>query len=113
MVLSLRASRRGEAWFPPSAERRMHRRMVLLLLVLSACSSHTPAGPIGAPMDLRPYLPDSLRSAAPSAGDSTFRQVIRVGPDSAQVEVTWAAFHAGAGRYLSSFSGRLLSPAPY
>ena len=91
----------------------MRRGALVTILAVTACSGSTNAGPIGAALDLRQYLPDSLRASASGTVDSTFRQVIRVGPDSAQVEVTWSAFQNGPGRYLASLSARLLAAAPY
>jgi hypothetical protein len=85
----------------------------VLAAAVAACSGRTEAGPIGQPLELRQYLPDSLRSTVASAADSTFRQEIPVGPDSARVEIVWNAFQHGAGRYLTSVSARLIAPAQY
>ncbi len=87
--------------------------MIVLPFVVSACAGTTPAGPIGQPMELRQYLPDSLRASTASGGDSTFHRQIRVGPDSALVELTWTAFQHGTGRYLGTIAGRLLANARY
>lgn len=87
--------------------------MMVLAVVVSACAGTTPAGPIGQPMELRLYLPDSLRVNTAAAADSTFHRQIRVGPDSALVELTWTAFQHGTGRYLGTIAGRLLASAPY
>ena len=82
-------------------------------VVVTACSGRREAGPIGRPLDMRQYLPDSLRSVVASGTDSTFRQEIPVGPDSARVEMTWTAFQHGSGRYLSTISARLVAPVQY
>ncbi len=87
--------------------------IVASVVVVGACSGRTEAGPLGRPLELRQYLPDSLRSAVGSGTDSTFQQEIPVGPDSARVDLVWKAFQHGSGRYLSSVSGRLAAPAPY
>ena len=87
--------------------------VLALAIVVTACSGRTEAGPIGRPLDMRQYLPDSLRSAVASGTDSTFRQEIRVGPDSARVEMSWTAFQHGSGRYLATVSARLVTPVQY
>jgi len=84
---------------------------MILGLAISACSGTTGPGPIGSPVDLRRYLPDSLRSE--TAPDSAYRQRISVGPDSAPVELSWTTFQHESGRYLTSVTGRLLAAAPY
>ena len=92
----------------------MRRRMLALAVALAACSGRTEAGAIGQTLELRQYLPDSLRSTSPtSAGDSTFRQQIPVGPDSARVEMVWTTFQHDSSRLLSSVSARLISPVGY
>jgi len=82
-----------------------------LALALSGCSGRTDAGPLGGPVDVRRYLPDSLQTI--TAADSTFRRRIGVGPDSAQVEMTWTTFRHDSGHYLNSVSARLLEPVSY
>jgi len=72
-----------------------------------------PAGPIGPPVDLRKFLPDSLRASTAPGSDTTFHQQMRVGPDSAPVELTWTAYQHGSGHYLATISGRLLADAQY
>ena len=86
---------------------------LVLATVLAACTGQTKAGPIGQPLELRQYLPDSLRSPTATIADSIFRQEIRVGPDTARVELTWTAFQHGPGRYLSEVSARLVAPVSY
>jgi hypothetical protein len=76
-------------------------------VVFAACSGELQPGPIGQPLEMRQYLPDSLRSEAAAKPDSTFRQTIPVGPDSARVEIEWATFRHATGRYVSSVSARL------
>jgi hypothetical protein len=83
-----------------------------LIAMLAGCS-RMDSGPIGPPLNLRQYLPDSLRSATVPAGDSTFRQQILLGPGNARVEVTWTAFRHGDGRYLSTVSASLIARASY
>lgn len=88
--------------------------MLLVAAALVGCSGRTEAGPIGQALELRQYLPDSLRSTSPtSAGDSTFRQQIPVGPDSARVEMVWTSFQHDSSRLLSSVSARLIAPVQY
>jgi len=91
----------------------MRRWTLALTVAVAACSGRTEAGAIGQTLDLRQYLPDSLRSIAPSASDSTYRQQFAVGPDSARVEIMWKAFARNSGRYLSAVSAKLLAPAQY
>ena len=87
--------------------------LFILALFASACSKPTTnPGPIGQPVNLRQYLPDSLRSG-PTEADSTFRQQVHVGPDSANVEMEWATFRHTSGRYLNKISAKLVSAAPY
>src|SRR6478672_7216831 len=90
----------------------MHpRTAALLCLALLACSGRTEAGPIGQPIDLRRYLPDSLRTS--TGHDSTFRQEVPIGPESAPVEMVWTTFQRDSGRYLAGVTAQLRAPAPY
>jgi hypothetical protein len=91
----------------------MRRRMLVLTVALAACSGRTESGAIGPTLDLRQFLPDSLRSIAPAASDSTYRQQFAVGPDSARVEIVWKSFTRNSGRFLSAVSANLVAPAPY
>ena len=91
----------------------MRRWTLALATVLAACTGQLELGPIGQPLDLRQYLPDSLRTPTATTTDSIFRQEIRVGPDTARVELTWTTFQHGSGRYLSEISARLLAPVRY
>jgi hypothetical protein len=86
---------------------------VVLAVGLVGCSGHATAGDVGEPLDLRQFLPDSLRTATAGAHDSTFRQELRVGPASARVEVRWTSFQHGAGRYLGPITARLTESVPY
>ncbi|HEX8946345.1 MAG TPA: hypothetical protein VF785_24620 [Gemmatimonadaceae bacterium] len=90
----------------------MRRLMIALGAALAACSSQMTPGRVGQTVDLRQYLPDTLRLSVQPA-DSTFRQEIPVGPNSAKVELTWTTFHHGSGRYLATISARLLEPTKY
>ena len=85
---------------------------IVFIAALAACSGQLKPGAIGETVDLRQYLPDTLQAAAFSP-ETTFRQVIVVGPDSARVELAWTTFRHGPGRYLANVSARLLAPAPY
>ncbi|MFL5619062.1 MAG: hypothetical protein ACJ79A_11815 [Gemmatimonadaceae bacterium] len=38
---------------------------------------------------------------------------MRLGPDSAPVEMTWTTFRRGSGRYLGALTAQLLAPARY
>jgi hypothetical protein len=91
----------------------MRKWMVALAAALVGCSGRTEAGAIGQALELRQYLPDSLRATTAPAADSTFKQEIPVGPDSARVEMVWTAYQHGSGRFLSTVSARLVAPAPY
>ena len=86
--------------------------MIAAFAGLAACSGHMKPGPLGQQVDLRQYLPDTLRAAAASP-ESTFRQEVAVGPNRARVELTWTTFRHGSGRYLASVSARLLGPVRY
>ena len=90
----------------------MRKWTFVFAVALAACSGKMPPGPTGRPMELRKYLPDSLKTA-PFPPDSTYRQEIVVGPDSARVELTWTTFRHGTGWYLSSISARLVQPVRY
>jgi len=83
----------------------------VLGLALLACTARTDAGPIGQALDLRQYLPDSLRTNA--GDDSTFRKQMRLGSDSAPVEMTWTTFRHGSGQYLGTVTARLVAAARY
>jgi len=89
------------------------RPMLVLLMATIACSGKTDAGPIGAPIDMRPFLPESLRTVTAGLPDSAFTHVVKLGSDSAQVEATWKSVRHGPGRYLTEVHARLLSAAPY
>jgi hypothetical protein len=91
----------------------MRRSFVLALLALAACSREKPPGEIGGTLDLRAFLPDTLRQIASTQPDTSFTRVVRVGPDSAPVEVTWSAFGHGHGRFLGTSSARLTKPVRY
>jgi hypothetical protein len=82
-----------------------------LAFVLLGCSGKKSAGPIGQPLDLRVYLPDSLKAGG--VADSAFRHQMKVGPDSALVEVTWTPLRHGSSRVLSEVRARLLEPVKY
>jgi hypothetical protein len=90
----------------------MHRLTLTFIAMLAGCNRMDP-GPIGKPLDLRQYLPDSLRSASARGDDSTFRHQIVLGPGNARIEMTWMSFRHGAGRYLSTVSARLGARASY
>jgi hypothetical protein len=85
--------------------------VVAFALALTACSGRTDPGPIGAPVDLRHFLPESLQVI--TSPDSTFRRPIRLGPDSAQLEMIWTTFRHDSGHYLNNVSAQLLAPVPY
>jgi hypothetical protein len=87
------------------------RTAALFGLALLACSGRTEAGPIGQPIDLRRFLPDSLRAA--TGPDSNFRQEVPIGPESAPVEIVWTTFPRDSGRYLATVAAQLRAPAPY
>jgi hypothetical protein len=80
-------------------------------LAITACTGSASPGPIGTPVDVRRFLPDSLRSE--TAPGSVYHQRITVGPDSVPVELSWTTFQHGPGRYLATVSGRLPAAAPY
>ena len=86
--------------------------MMALAAGLVGCSGELQPSPIGRELDLRQYLPDTLRSRA-TAVDSTFRQEMPVGPDSARVEMVWTTFQRDSGRFLSGVSARLVTPVRY
>jgi hypothetical protein len=90
----------------------MRKWILPFAIVLGACSGQLPPGPAGKPMELRQYLPDSLRTG-PVTPDSTFKHEIVVGPDSARVELTWTTFKHGTGLFLSNVSARLVQPVRY
>jgi hypothetical protein len=87
--------------------------MAILGVALAACSGRMEPGPIGQPLDLRQYLPDSLKASSPGSVDSTYRQPVSLGPDSARVELSWTAFQHGSGHYLATITARLLTEARY
>lgn len=89
------------------------RKIVLAAAALAACSGHTGAGPVGRAIDLRQYLPDTLRTNTSEAAESTFTQRIPVGPDNAPVELTWTSYRHGPGRYVGRIEARLMSAVPY
>ncbi|HSQ31274.1 MAG TPA: hypothetical protein VLN49_15545 [Gemmatimonadaceae bacterium] len=86
--------------------------LIALAAGLAACSGELQPAPIGKELDLRQYLPDTLRTPA-TPPDSTFHQEMPVGPDSARVEMTWTSFPRGSGQFLGSVSARLVSPVKY
>ncbi|MCI0476200.1 MAG: hypothetical protein L0Y55_08135 [Anaerolineales bacterium] len=86
----------------------------VLALGLAACSSGTPAGPLGAPIDLRPRLPADVRARAPSDTDwgkfQTAQTQIKVGDPAATVAIAWKYFKDGARSYLLDVSFQVLAP---
>lgn len=89
----------------------MRRWMLASAVLLTACSGQLQPGPLGQAVDMREYLPDSLRAQTDVKPDSTFRAQIVVGPDSAHVEIEWATFRLTTGRYFASISARLTATA--
>ena len=87
--------------------------VVALAAALVGCSGRTEAGAIGRTLELRQYLPDSLKATTAPASDSTFKQEIPVGPDSARVEIVWTSFQHDSSHLLSSVSARLIAPVGY
>ena len=85
---------------------------IVLAAGLAACSGELKPGPVGHAVDMLQYLPDTLRTPS-IPPDTTFKQEIVVGPDSARVELTWTRFRRGPGLYLASISARLLQPVRY
>lgn len=90
----------------------MRKWTIVLAAGLAACSGNMKPGPIGQTLDLRQYLPDTLRTPA-TPPDTTYQDEIVVGPDSARVELTWTAFRHGPGRFVATVSARLLQPVHY
>ena len=90
----------------------MRKWSLAFAVVLAACSGELAPGPAGKPIELRQYLPDSLRTG-PAEPDSTYKHEIVVGPDSARVELTWNTFRHGTGLFLSNVSARLVQPVHY
>ena len=87
---------------------------VALTAIVAGCSGgQTQPGAIGQPLDLRQYLPDTLRGLMSNPLDTSFTRQIKVGPDSAPVEITWTAFTHGPSRYLGTVSSKLLRAVPY
>ena len=86
--------------------------MIVLAAGLAACSGQMTPGPVGKAVDLREYLPDTLRTPEVPP-DTTYRAEIVVGPDSAHVELAWAAFRRGPSRLLANVSARLIKPVRY
>ena len=91
----------------------MRSRVFVGLVFVAACHGRTPAGQIGEPLDLRAFLPDTLKQLVSSESDTSFSRRIKVGPDSVPVQITWTSFRHGPGRYLGTVSGKLMEPAPY
>lgn len=85
---------------------------VACLLAVTACSRRLEPGPLSREIDLRQYLPDSLRSVT-TPTDSTFEKDVQVGPDGAHVRFTWNRFQRGSGRYLGTVGVRLLDSVRY
>jgi len=89
------------------------RPTLVLLMAIVACSGKTDAGPIGEPIDMRQFLPESLLTVTTGMPDSAFRHEVKIGSDSARVEATWKSVRHGPGLYLTDVRARLLSAAPY
>ena len=88
------------------------RKYLGMLCVAAAACGKTEPGPIGS-VELRHYLPEQLRTSNPGTHDSTYRATIRVGPDSAPVEMAWTVFQHDSGRFLGSIAARLEKRVPY
>lgn len=78
--------------------RPLHRRSLLPLLLALACaagcSGTTPEGPLGRPIDLRPYLPPGV-SPPPEAQTTLHRARVEVGDPPALVDLEWRTFQQG------------------
>ena len=80
----------------------------------TGCGGEVKPGPIGELIDLRAFLPDSLRTTSSSGRLVTpHHDTVMVGPDSVSVEIEWRSFEAGGGKYLLSAGARLLAPVKY
>lgn len=90
--------------------------LVVVLLASSACSSGTPQGALGNPIDLRNLLPADVRARAPRDVDwgkfQTAQTQIQVGEPPATVAIVWKYFKDGARAYLLDVSFRVITPAP-
>lgn len=86
-----------------------------LILGLAACSSTTPVGALGSPVDLRPLLPAEVKARAPADGDAdriqTAQTNVQVGQPPATVQVKWQYFRDGNRAYLLGVSFRVTQSA--
>ncbi|MFT3839007.1 MAG: hypothetical protein QM723_18650 [Myxococcaceae bacterium] len=82
-----------------------------LLLLLSACSVTTPAGPTGPRLDLRAHLPAAVVAHAPDDAHAEKHQLrVELGVPPAQVELVWYSMHDGANAYLLSTEAQVVTP---
>ena len=88
----------------------MRSLLVSLAFALTACSGTRSPGPLGQPLDLKEYLPEALKTGVP---DTAFHHRLKVGPDSALIEVTWTPFVNGRNRLLGEVRAQLLEPVKY
>ena len=91
--------------------RPLHRRSLLPLLLALACaagcSGTTPEGPLGRPIDLRPYLPPGV-SPPPEAQTTLHRARVEVGDPPALVDLEWRTFQQGGKACVLSAAATVL-----
>jgi hypothetical protein len=90
----------------------MRRWTFSLAVAVMACSGTKKPGPLGQPIDLRDYLPPELKTGGVSV-DTAYHQRLKVGPDSALIEVTWTPLQNGKARLLGEVKAELLEPVKY
>jgi hypothetical protein len=91
----------------------MYKAMTGLVLVMVACGSKetTPAGPVGATLDLRSRIskPD-VRARAPS-DDKATKQELAVDVHGIKAKVVWRTFEDGGTKYIVSTNWEVVTPS--
>lgn len=87
-------------------------RLAGLVLLLAACSKETtPAGPVGAAIDLRAQIPAEARAHAP-ADDKAKRAELPVDVHGVKAKLVWRTFEEGPNKYIVSAQWEIVTPAP-
>jgi hypothetical protein len=84
----------------------------VLFILVAACSKETtPAGPVGASIDLRSHLTPPVRAKAP-ADDKAKRNELPMDIHGMKVKLAWRTFEEGSSKFLLSAQWEVETPAP-
>ncbi len=85
--------------------------LLALLVPLALAGFTTPAGPVGAPVDLRSALPDAAVAALPLE-PATHKKAIPIGKDGAgEAEIVWSTAEVAGGAWVTDVQLVVTRPA--